>query len=83
MPTESYAATVARHTSIMEELFLAAVASVPDTGERMGLIRSYSACLAEVERRTLHRMEASAYEAQRREGKKLSELARVVAPRRG
>lgn len=83
MPAESYAATVARHTAIMEELFLAAVASVPDEGERTGLIRSYSACQAEIERRTLHRMEASAYEYQRREGHKLADIARVVAPRRG
>lgn len=81
MPRESYASAVARHAALMEELFLAAVASVPDAGERNGLIRSYSASLAEVERLTLHRMEASDYEYQRRQGKTLSELARVVAPR--
>lgn len=81
MPGESYAAAVARHTSVMEELFLAAVAQVPDAGERIALVRAYTASLTEVERLTLHRMQASDYEYQRREGKKLSELARVVAPR--
>lgn len=81
MPRESYAAAVARHTAAMEALFLAAVETVRDAGERNGLIRSYSAAMVEVERLTLHRMEASDYEYQRREGQKLSNLARVVAPR--
>jgi len=82
MPQESYAETVARMTASMEEIFTAAVASVPDRGEREGLIKAYSAAMAEVERRTLHRMQASTYEYQRREGQKLGTLGRLVAPRR-
>ena len=81
MPAESYAGAVARHMSIMEELFLVAVAQIPDAGERLGLVRAYTASFTEVERLTLHRMEASAYEFQRRHGKELAEIARVAASR--
>lgn len=81
MPRESYASAVARHTTMMEELFQAAVVSVPDAGERRALDRAFTACMTEVERLTNMRIDASEYEYQRREGRKLSELARVVAPR--
>jgi len=81
MPAESYAETVARMTSAMETIFMAAVESVPDRGERNGMIKAYSAALAEVERRTLHRMQASNYEYQRREGQRVGNLGKLVAPR--
>lgn len=81
MPSESYAASVARHTATMEELFTAAVESVPDAGERRALTRAFTACMTEVERLTNHRIQASDYEYQRREGQKLANLARMVAPR--
>lgn len=81
MPTESYAAAIARHTTVLEELFNAALVSVPDAGERRALDRAFIATMTEIERLTNHRIDASTYEYQRREGQKLANLARVVAPR--
>ena len=82
MPRESYAAAVARHAAVMEECF-DLVCNQPGPGELRGIMKVFSASLLEVERLTRLRVEASAYEAQRREGHELAQLATIVAPRRG
>jgi hypothetical protein len=81
MPSESYAAAVARHTAVMEELFDQAVQTVPDRNMRTAMIKAYAACCTEVERLTRRRIEASEYEYQRRQGKELATLGRVVVQR--
>ncbi len=82
MPRESYAAAVARHTAVMEECF-DLVCQGPASGELSAIMKTFNASLLEVERLTRLRIEASDYEFQRRQGKELSALARIVAPRRG
>jgi hypothetical protein len=82
MPRESYAATVARHTAILEELHMQLLEKLPP-GERLDYLRDWNISMHEIEKATLLRMDQSAYEAQRRDGKKLAETLRVVAPRRG
>lgn len=82
MPRESYAATVARHTAVLEELHMHLLEQLPP-GERLDLLRPWNIAMHEIEKATRLRMEQSDYEAQRRDGKKLAETARVVAPRRG
>lgn len=81
MPRESYASAVARHTETMYELFIALHTVSAGDPEGRAISRAFVASLAEVQRLTQLRMERSDYEAQRREGKKLADLARAVAPR--
>ena len=82
MPRESYAATVARHTAILDELHMQLLEQLPP-GDRVKHLRLWSVSRHEIEEATKKRIEASDYEAQRRDGKALAETARVVGPRRG
>lgn len=81
MARESYASAVARHVEIMYELFTAICDASLTDREVRGITRAFIASVTEVERLTALRLEASDHEYQRREGKKLAELARTVAPR--
>ena len=81
MARESYAESVARHTEIMYALFMEINDLRHTDAEVRGITRAFIASVTEVERLTALRIEASTYEFQRREGKKLAELAMVVAPR--
>lgn len=80
MVRESFASAVARHTAIMEELFMQVVETLPPS-ERTQHVRNWMSSSTELERLTQLRIEASDYEAQRREGKHLGELVRVIRPR--
>lgn len=82
MPRESYAATVARHTAILEELYMQALEALP-AGARLDRLRDWNIAMHEIERATLLRMEQSSYEAQRRAGKEIGQTVKVVSPRRG
>lgn len=79
MARESYAAAVARHTEIMYELFVALHEVAVGDPEERAISRAFIASLTEVQRLTQLRIDASEYEYQRREAKKLVDLARVVA----
>jgi hypothetical protein len=81
MPRESYASAVARHTEIMWELFEASQQVEAGSREARGISRAFYASLTEVQRLTQLRIENSEYEYQRRQGKVLADLARVVSPR--
>lgn len=81
MARESYAASVARHTEIMYELFVALHEVPVGDPEERSISRSFVASLTEIQRLTKLRLDKSDYEYQRRQGKVLADLARVVAPR--
>jgi hypothetical protein len=81
MARESYAASVARHTEIMWELFTALHEVRVGDPEERAISRSFVASLTEIQRLTQLRLDKSDYEYQRRQGKVLADLARVVAPR--
>jgi len=72
MPRESYAATVARHTAVLEELHLHVLSLLPP-GRRVELLSMWNISMHEIAKATQLRIEKSEYEAQRRDGKKLAE----------
>lgn len=74
MPRESYAATVARHTAILEELHMHVLSLLP-AGARLDLLRPWNVSMHEIEKATQARIEQSDYEAQRRDGKTLADNA--------
>lgn len=77
MVRESYAATVARHTAILEELHLHLIHLLP-AGQRVDLLRSWNVSMHEIEKATLLRMQRSSYEAQRRDGVELAKTALTI-----
>lgn len=82
MPRESYAATVARHTAILDELHMHLLEQLPP-GDRVKHLRLWSVSMHEIQEATRKRIEASDYEAQRRDGIALAQTALVCGPRRG
>lgn len=83
MPRESYAACVARHTAILEELYMEALGQLPP-GSRVRLLTMWNASMLEIQRGTQMRIDKTEYEYQRRSGKELAEVAiSVVKPRAG
>lgn len=82
MPRESYAAAVARHVGVLEELFTEVVQTLPAKEQTIRL-KEWWASQNEIDRLTRQRIEATDYEAERRAGKQLAETARVIRPRRG
>ena len=82
MPRESYAATVTRHVAVIEELFMTMLEQLPP-GDRTKVLRPLAVSLHEIEKATKQRIEASDYEAQRRDGKHLVTLAHIGYQRRG
>jgi len=81
MPTESFAACVARHTALIEHLVMV-MCLESDANERTRLHALVQKSLGIIEDMAKRRMEASRYEQERREGHHLGETVRVVAPRR-
>jgi len=67
MPRESYAATVARSTAVLEEIFMHVLEQLPP-GERTNLLRPWNIHMHEIQRATQLRIERSDYEAYRRSG---------------
>jgi hypothetical protein len=82
MPTESFAACVARHSEMLDEFALLLIRQ-EDAVERARIVKLMFKSTAEMDRQARLRLEASEHEFQRREAKKLVELVRVVAPRAG
>lgn len=77
MARESYAATVARYTAQLEELHMHLLELLPP-GRRVELLRPWNIAMHEIEKATLLRMEQSAYEAQRRDGKSVAQSVMVA-----
>lgn len=82
MPRESFAALVARHTAVLEELHMQALEQL-SPGARLDRLRDWNISMHEIEKATKARMEASDYERERRAGKEIGETVKIVSPRRG
>lgn len=82
MPRESYAATVARHTAVLDELHMRLLEQLPP-GDRVKHLRLWSISMHEINEATRKRIEASDYEAQRRAGVEIAETATTLGGIRG